>query len=402
MPILLFIVFIDLVGFGIIIPLLPFYAEHFGASPLTVTLLMAVYSTMQFVAAPLLGALSDRYGRRRVIALSTFGAALGYLVMGLAGSLAMLFAARVLAGGMAGNIAAAQAYIADVTTPEDRAKGMGLFGAAMGFGFIVGPAICAALAGNGDTANFSLPPLVAAGTSAVAATLALVTLREDLVSVTPRRLSWIAPIKMALGNADLRPLAVTLFLVVFAFAGLEATFALWAERQLVWGPRQVGALFAGVGVVAVIVQGGLVGRLSRWLGEEAVVLIGIVVLVAGFALLPAATSLAPTLVAMVLLAGGFGLANPALASLVSRRAAAEAQGANLGVAQAGASLGRIFGPALAGVLFTADSQALPYVASAVILVLVAVFWQRARGKPVRGPSPEVWPPDGGRENPWHR
>ncbi|MEE1543517.1 MAG: MFS transporter, partial [Alphaproteobacteria bacterium] len=175
MPVLLFIVFIDLVGFGIIIPLLPFYAEHFGASPLAVTLLMAVYSAMQFVAAPLLGALSDRYGRRRVIALSTFGAALGYLVMGLAGSLAMLFVARVLAGGMAGNIAAAQAYIADVTTPEDRAKGMGLFGAAMGFGFIVGPAIGAALAGNGDTANFSLPPLVAAGTSAVAATLALVT-----------------------------------------------------------------------------------------------------------------------------------------------------------------------------------------------------------------------------------
>ena len=402
MPVLLFIVFIDLVGFGIIIPLLPFYAEYFGASPFAVTLLMAVYSAMQFVAAPLLGALSDRYGRRRVIALSTFGAALGYLVMGLAGSLAMLFVARVLAGGMAGNIAAAQAYIADVTTPEDRAKGMGMFGAAMGFGFIVGPAIGAALAGNGDTVNFSLPPLVAAGTSAVAATLALVTLRENLVSVTPRRLSWIAPIKMALGNADLRPLAVTLFLVVFAFAGLEATFALWAERQLTWGPRQVGALFAGVGVVAVIVQGGLVGRLSRQLGEEAVVLIGIVALVAGFALLSAATSLASTLVAMVLLAGGFGLANPALASLVSRRAAAEALGANLGVAQAGASLGRIFGPALAGVLFTAGSQALPYVASAAILVVVAVFWQRARGKADRGPSPEAWPSGGGREPPRHR
>jgi MFS family permease len=150
------------------------------------------------------------------------------------------------------------------------------------------------------------------------------------------------------------------------------------------------------------VQGGLVGRLSRQLGEEAVVLIGIVALVAGFALLSAATSLAPTLVAMVLLAGGFGLANPALASLVSRRAAAEALGANLGVAQAGASLGRIFGPALAGVLFTAGSQALPYVASAAILVVVAVFWQRARGKADRGPSPEAWPSGGGREPPRHR
>jgi MFS transporter, DHA1 family, tetracycline resistance protein len=378
MPILLFIVFVDLVGFGIIIPLLPFYAEHFGASVLAVTLLMAVYSAMQFVAAPLLGALSDRFGRRRVIALSTFGAALGYLVMGLADSLALLFVARALAGAMAGNIAAAQAYIADVTSPEDRAKGMGLFGAAMGFGFIVGPAIGAALAGGGETVNFSLPPLVAAATSALAGVLALVVLRETGVAAAPRRLSWLAPISAALGNTDLRPLAVTLFLVVFAFAGLETTFALWAERQLAWGPREVGALFAGVGVVAVIVQGGMVGPLSRRLGEEAVVLIGIVALVAGFSLLPIATTLAPTLVAMALLAGGFGLANPALASLVSRRAAANAQGASLGVAQAGASLGRIFGPALAGVLFTSGGQALPYVTSAAILVAVAALWQRTR------------------------
>jgi DHA1 family tetracycline resistance protein-like MFS transporter len=147
MPVLLFIVFIDLVGFGIVIPLLPFYAEHFGASPATVTLLLASYSAAQFVTAPFLGQLSDRFGRRRVILLSLVGAAAGYALMAVADSLLMLVLARMLAGAMAGNIAAAQAYIADVTTPENRARGMGMFGAAFGMGFIAGPFIGGTLAG---------------------------------------------------------------------------------------------------------------------------------------------------------------------------------------------------------------------------------------------------------------
>ena len=377
MPILLLIVFIDLVGFGIIIPLLPFYAEHFGASPLAVTLLMAAYSAMQFVAAPILGALSDRHGRRRVIVLSTAGAALGYLVMAFADSLLVLFLARALAGAMAGNIAAAQAYIADVTTPERRARGMGMFGAAMGLGFIVGPAIGGALAGSGEAINYTLPPLVAAVASTLAAITALVMLGDSGATAKRAPAGWLAPI-VAGASPDLRPLALTLFLIVFAFAGLETTFALWAERQLDWGPREVGRLFAGVGVIAVLVQGGAVGPLSRRLGEERLVFLGTVALVLGFVALPLATSTLAVLAAMVLLAGGFGLANPALASLVSRRAATTAQGASLGVAQGAASLGRIFGPALAGVLFTIGGRALPYVASAAILVAVAALWQRHR------------------------
>ena len=378
MPVLLLIVFIDLVGFGIIIPLLPFYAEHFGASPLAVTLLMAAYSAMQFLAAPILGALSDRHGRRRVIVLSTAGAALGYLVMAFADTLLVLFLARALAGAMAGNIAAVQAYIADVTTPERRARGMGMFGAAMGLGFIVGPAIGGALAGSGEAIDYTLPPLVAAAASALAAIIALVVLTDSGGTAKRAPAGWLTPIVTACASSDLRPLALTLFMIVFAFAGLETTFALWAERQLDWGPREVGRLFAGVGVIMVLVQGGAIGPLSRRLGEERLVFLGIVALVLGFVALPLATSLPAVLGAMALLAGGFGLANPALASLVSRRAAATAQGASLGVAQGAASLGRIFGPALAGVLFVSGGRALPYVASAAILVAVAAFWQRHR------------------------
>jgi DHA1 family tetracycline resistance protein-like MFS transporter len=382
MPVLLLIVFIDLVGFGMVIPLLPFYAEHFGASPMAVTLLMAVYSLMQFVTAPLLGALSDRWGRKRVILLSLAGAAASYLVMAGADSLAVLFISRALAGAMAGNVAAAQAYIADVTAPADRARGMGLFGAAFGLGFVVGPAVGGALAGVGNGVNFVLPPLAAAVASGSALVLAALTLLEPRAPDAKRRRrarGWLAPLAAARANIALRPLVATFFLVVFAFAGLEATFALWAERQLAWGPAEVGAAFAGVGVVAVAVQGGAIGPLTRRLGEERVLLLGVVALACGFAALPFAGGVLAAAMALGVLAAGFALANPALNSLVSRRAGTDAQGASLGVAQSASSLGRILGPAFAGALFTTGGRAAPYLASAAILIAVgAVLWRRAR------------------------
>jgi DHA1 family tetracycline resistance protein-like MFS transporter len=382
MPVLLLIVFIDLVGFGMVIPLLPFYAEHFGASPAAVTLLMAVYSLTQFATAPVLGALSDRWGRKRVILLSLAGAAASYVVMAGADSLAVLFLARAFAGAMAGNVAAAQAYIADVTGPAERARGMGLFGAAFGLGFVFGPALGGALAGTGGAVDFVLPPLAAAATSAGALVLAALALRETRAPGAPARRragGWLAPLAAVSGNTALRPLVLTFFLVVFAFAGLEATFALWAERQLLWGPREVGAAFAGVGVVAVAVQGGAIGPLTRRLGEERVLLVGIAALAGGFVALPLAGDAVAAALALAVLAAGFALANPALNSLVSRRAETGAQGASLGVAQSASSLARILGPASAGALFTAGGRAAPYLASAAILVVVgAVLWRRAR------------------------
>ena len=389
MPVLLLIAFVDLVGFGIVIPLLPFYAEHFGASPAGVTLLMAVYSLAQLATAPALGALSDAFGRKRVIVLSLAGAAIGYVVLGFAGSLAVLFAARALSGAMAGNIAAVQAAIADITAPEDRARGMGLFGAAFGLGFIVGPFLGGVLAGVGaaeGAPNFALPPLAAAGLSTLALALAAVLLPDAPRAPQPAprgRLGalepWLAPVASVVERSALRALVGVFFLVVFAFAGLESTFALWAERALAWGPGEVGFLFAGVGAVAVVIQGGAIGPLTRRLGEERVLLLGIGALACGFLALPASRTVATAGLAMAVLAGGFALANPTLHSLVSRRAPAGRTGASLGVAQGAGSLARILGPAAAGLLFTAGGRAAPYLASALILLLVgAGLWWRQR------------------------
>ena len=231
MPALILIVFIDLLGFGLIIPILPFYAEHFGASPGTVTLLMASYSLMQFIAAPIIGALSDQYGRRKVILVSLAGTCVAYVAMAYASTLVMLFVARALAGLFAGNIAAAQAYIADVTTPENRARGMGLFGAAFGLGFIFGPVIGGYLtepvAGH---INFHFAPLSAAGLSGLAAVLTILILKESRsVSVTSVRLrGWFSPILAAGRRADMKHLVFLFLLVMFVFAGLEATIAMWA------------------------------------------------------------------------------------------------------------------------------------------------------------------------------
>ena len=385
MPALILIVFIDLLGFGLIIPILPFYAEHFGASPGVVTLLMATYSLMQFIAAPLIGSISDQYGRRKVILISLVGTCVAYVFMAFASSLIMLFIARALAGLFAGNIAAAQAYIADITTPEDRARGMGLFGAAFGLGFIFGPMIGGILSGSSSgEVNFQLAPLFAACLSSVAALLVVLILKEprQAGSAARGRRGWFSPILAALERIDMRSLILLFLLVMFVFAGLEATIALWAERQFAWGPLEVGYLFAYVGVVAAVVQGGLIGPATRHLGETRVVFIGLCGLVLGFSLMPIADGLVLLLVATGLLAGGFGLCNPALNSLISRRASADSQGAILGVAQSGASLARIFGPAFAGVTFSLFGRHMPYIIGALLLLLALwVTWRMLRRSP---------------------
>src|SRR5438105_5170185 len=217
MPILFLIVFVDLVGFGLIIPLLPFYGERFGASPQLVTILMAVYSLMSMLAAPLWGRLSDRIGRRPVLMASMAAAALAYLWLGLATELWMVFAARALSGACAGNIAAAQAYIADVTPPEKRARGMGMIGAAFGLGFIIGPALGGILAGNDlATADLRTPGFLAAGLSLVAFLGVLFVLKESRSAAaveTPRR-GRVAVLVEALGRPVLSRLLVIFFLVI--------------------------------------------------------------------------------------------------------------------------------------------------------------------------------------------
>jgi DHA1 family tetracycline resistance protein-like MFS transporter len=356
MPTLFLIVFVDLVGFGLVIPLLPFYAVRFGASPQQVTLLLAIYSLMQLFTAPLWGRLSDRVGRRPVLIVSMAASVLAYLWIGSATALWMLFAARALAGACAGNIAAAQAYIADITKPEERAKGMGLIGAAFGLGFIIGPALGGLLAGNNPaTADIETPAWVAAGLSFIALSGVVLLLPESLPADRrgvggPRRSRLSATLDV-LRRPVLSRLILIFFLVILAFAGMESTFALWAIGQFGWGPRQVGYVFAYVGVLSALLQGGLIGPLTHRFGEERLLLCGLALIGIGLLTMPAVRSLAVLVLATSALALGMGLTQPSLNSLISRRAGREEQGEVLGVSQSVGSLSRVLGPAAAGFFF---------------------------------------------------
>ena len=375
MLIMLLVVFTDLVGFGVIIPLLPFYGEHFGAAPLAVTMLLATYSGLQLVAAPLWGRLSDRIGRRPIVLVSTATSVAAYLWLAHADALWMLFAARALQGISAGNISVAQAYIADVTAPENRAKGMGLMGAALGLGFIVGPAIGGALGGGDPSAiTVALPAYAAAGFSALALVLAALLLKESLpperrAEAARHRIGRIAQIRSAFARPNLRRLMTLFFTTTFAFAGMETTFALWALARFGWGPRQVGELFAMVGIVLVLIQGGLIGRLTKRFGEPRMLLAGTVTIAIGLALLAAAMTPIVGIGASSLLALGMGMAQPSTTSLISREARATEQGGILGVNQSVGSLARLLGPAVAGSAFSLGGPSAPYILGAALMLV---------------------------------
>ena len=384
MIVMLLVVFIDLLGFGVVIPLLPFYGEHFQASPAVVTTLMSTYSGMQLVAAPLWGRLSDRIGRRPVVLVSLFTSVLAYLWLSSADALWMLFAARALQGLSAGNISVAQAYIADVTTPENRGKGMGGLGAALGLGFVLGPFMGGVLAG-GDPAHLdvALPSYVAAGLSGVALVIALFSLRESLtpeLRARARRQSGrLAQIRDAFSRPRLRILMILFFTTTFAFAGMESSFGLWADHRLHWGPRQVGMVFAVVGLVLVVVQGALIGRIIRRYGEARALLAGTIGIGIGLALLALAMEPILGVVASAWLALGMGLASPSTSSLISREAAADEQGSILGVNQSVGSFARLAGPAVAGQAFELGGPSAPYAVGACIMLISAwIAWQIVR------------------------
>jgi DHA1 family tetracycline resistance protein-like MFS transporter len=391
MPVLFLIVLIDLIGFGLVIPLLPFYAERFSATPQQVTVLLATFSAMQMLAAPILGRLSDRAGRRVVLMTSMTAAALAYLWLAFADALWMLFAARALAGICAGNIAAAQAYIADVTPPEKRARGMGMIGAAFGLGFIIGPALGGVLAGHDlATADLRAPGLLACGLSLVALLGVLFVLKESLpAGLPPRpRKSRLTALRDALARRSLARLLVVFFLAILAFGGMEATFALWAMAQFGWGPAQIGYIFTYVGVLSAVMQGGLIGRLTVRFGEEKLLVAGLALIALGLLALPAAHDLLMLVVAVSGLALGMGAMQPSLNSLISRRAGAEEQGEVMGVAQSVASLSRVLGPLLAGALFAGLGRDSPFLAGMVLVIVAAVLsWRLPPAATSAAPRP---------------
>jgi MFS transporter, DHA1 family, tetracycline resistance protein len=344
---LFLIVFIDLMGFGIVIPLLPMYGERYHPSPVAFGLLMAVYSLMQFLFAPILGRLSDHYGRRPILVLSLAGTVAGYLLFAFQSSLAALFVSRIVAGITGANVATAQAVIADVTREEDRAKGMGLIGAAFGLGFILGPAIGGSAARFGEAA----PGLFASGLSAAALILALVALPESNPPGAIRghraiRRGWLSPRSLmeALRHPQLGLLLVLFFLATFAFANFESTFALFSEKRLSLDMTHVAYLFVYVGLLAAVIQGALIGRLVKRFGERRLILAGALCLIPAYAAFSLLTSVPQILLFLGLLALGAGLTGPSLSSLISRLSKADEQGGVLGIGQSLSSLARIVGP----------------------------------------------------------
>src|ERR1044072_4024382 len=305
-------VFIDLVGFGIVIPVLPFYAEgtRFGATPSEVGLLFASYSVMQLFFAPVLGRLSDKYGRRPVLLFSLLGTCLGFLILGFATTLWMLFVGRILDGITGGNISTAQAYIADVTTKENRAKGMGLIGAAFGLGFVFGPAIGGILSRWG----VAVPFLFAAGLCFSNSLLLYFTLPETVTPDHPARISaargrGLAQLIESVKNPRLGFVFAIYFLFVVAFSIMTTTFSLYTMFRFGYDAQHTGYLFTYVGVLAVIVQGGLIGRLVKRFGELPLVVVGAFLFAGSLFAVPFVGPHAGGLVGLLIGGGLFSIGN---------------------------------------------------------------------------------------------
>ena len=347
-------VFLDLVGFGIVIPVLPLYAERFGASALTVGLLLGIYSAMQAICAPLLGKLSDRIGRRPVLLVSLLGTAAGFLLMGLAHQLWLLFLARIIDGVTGGNISTAQAYIADVTPPEHRSKGMGLIGAAFGLGFIFGPAI------GGLMSHISLaaPFLFAAALAAVNAIALYFLLPESLSPEhrhASRRHEPLRSVVQPSHRWTLTAVVATYFFATVAFSLLTATYPLFTEHRFGYDARHNGYIFAGQGLLGAIIQGGLMGRLVKARGERWLVIAGTLALAVSLFALPLSGTVTALLVATAGMALGHSLMAAPLNGLASQCVGASAQGRVLGLMQSAASFARIVGPVLGGWLLDVDA-----------------------------------------------
>lgn len=395
------VVVIDLMGFGIVLPLLPFYAQEFQASAVTIGLLYSVYSFMQLIFSPVWGSLSDRVGRRPIMLLSTFGAMIAYIIFGLAETLTVLFLSRVVAGLMGGNISTAQAYIADVTSTADRARGMGLIGAAFGIGFVVGPATATLLihdsfhqfvAGIGftefaawmNTNRYALPGFFAALLSFCSFLMVWFRLEETVDTqrerpATAARPSVFSPAfwrrlseqKGRNARGFLIPLVIGFFLLSFGESSLYSAFPLFAESELNMSAADVGIQFFYIGIIVVIVQGFLIKPLTNRFSEERLFMTGNILMVTGLGMIPLATSMGTLALFLGIMALGKSLNTPTITSLISQEADEANVGAVMGTAQGLSGLGRMIGPTWGGALF-AVTFGLPFVATA--LLVAATIW----------------------------
>lgn len=388
LPVLFLTVFLDLLGFGIVIPLLPFVASSTGADGLMVTALMASYSLMQFLMAPVWGRLSDRIGRRPVLLLSIGGSVVGLVLFAFSSSYISLLLARVVHGAANGNIAVAQAYVADVTPPAERARGMGILGAAFGLGFVFGPAAGGLLGAHG----LMVAGLAAAGLALANLALAWLLLpesRDPAAAHDPTRRPWrlldVAALRKAARTGNVGAYVLVGFLVTVGFSAMESTFALWSHARLGWDEMENGLLFTYLGVLIVLVQGGLIRPLRKRFGERPLALAGLLGLALGLGLLPFVGGLGLLLVATGILAVANGILQPNLSALVSMEGPPQERGSILGTYQGVGALGRVVGPLLAGAAFTYAGIAVPFVVGAV-LALAAALALSAWSSAARNPS----------------
>jgi DHA1 family tetracycline resistance protein-like MFS transporter len=352
MPILFGVILLDLIGFGIVIPILPFLSPTLGADKMDIALIIVTYAIGAGLCGPLWGRLSDRIGRKPVIMLCLAGAACSYLMLGLASELWMVFAARGFAGLVAGNFGVASAMIADITTPQNRARGMGLTGAAFGLGIVLGPMLGGLL--SGSSASFTLPCVVAGGMSLLAMLAAACFLRESLPPEKRRENRAKAANAPSLSTYGLlqatgnRLLVSQFVLHQAAVSSVTYLFPLWMGDHLGWSAREVGIVFGIQGVLMVVFQGGLLGPMVRWLGEQRLLCLAIAALLLGL-IGAAGAGTMPTMVGSVFLAlTGATLCIPLLNTIVSLRTAHQFRGRMMGITSAAASWGRVAGPLLAG------------------------------------------------------
>ena len=384
LSIIFLIIFTDFLGFGIIIPLLPFFVPEFQENAVKVTLLFSVYSVCQFIGAPILGAMSDRYGRRPVLSISQAGSAVGFALLGLAVPfrdtnptlcLTLVYLSRIIDGFTGGNVSTAQAYISDVTTEANRAKGMGLIGAAFGIGFSAGPAVGGLLA---YYAGKEWPAYVAAILAGLAAVLTHLYLPESRHRKPVDVEAWLHPraFMPVLRRPPLFNLMVISFASMAAFVMMEATIGLYLNKTFGWGERNVGWFFAWAGLWIVIVQGGLVGRLVPKVGEWPLAILGPLLVTAGM-IGYAATAWTPAL-SLLLVAGAVNAAgrsfqHPTVSSLLSKYSERHEQGVVFGLYHGLTSLSRVVGPIIAGLTYPLWRNTGPYVIAGVI-TLAAGAW----------------------------
>jgi len=367
-------VFIDLVGFGLVIPILPTYAQELKASDSLIGLLIASYSVMQFIFTPFWGRLSDRIGRRPVLLISLTASFAGYLIWGFSQSIIWLFVSRIVAGFGNANIAVAQAYISDVTTEENRAKGMGLVGAAFGLGFVLGPAL--GLAALALTHDLKTVGLVAAAFSLLDLILTAAFLPEpenrgdfarDRFGLSPEF------IVKTLTDSKLKISFLIFFVSTFAFANMEATLVLLTMKQFHWGPSQNSWMFLYIGFWIILVQGGLIRRLTKKNAEKRLISVGSLLTAIGLALVPLTGNATMLYVALGIMSIGTSINNPCNQSLISKLADHQYVGGVLGLGQSLSTLGRILGPLAGCYLFEKVGYQSPYIAGAACMLVSMVL-----------------------------